>query len=323
MHVLVTGGAGYLGSVLTQHLLSAGHGVRVLDCLLHPTGSLLGCYPYDRFQFVHGDVRSPEMATRALEGVDAVVHLAAIVGEPACVRQPEIARQVNLDASLQLFDLARSREISRFIFASTCSNYGRMREAQEYLTEESELRPVSVYAETKVAVERTLLSVPRGRTPCATVLRLATIFGVSPRMRFDLTINEFTLELLRSRRLVVYGEQSWRPYVHVRDAARAITAVLEGIPEQVGGEVFNVGATRENYQKGTVVRMVCEQVGGPVEIERVAQADDPRDYRVSFEKIRRVLGFEVTRTVPDGICEVVTMITQRVITDLDNPAYRN
>lgn len=326
MRVLVTGGAGYLGSVVVPLLLSEGHEVRVLDLLLYGGHPLLGLYRDDNFGFVRGDIRSAELVKRVLDGIEAVVHLATIVGDPACARQPVLAREVNLDGSLQLFDLSRRYNVKRFVFASTCSNYGKMVGSSNCLTEDAELRPMSLYAETKVAVERVLLNasnVPADNKPTVNVLRFATMFGLSPRMRFDLTVNEFTLELMTRRKLSVFGGQFWRPYVHVRDAARAIVLILNSATERVAGQVFNVGDTDQNYQKKQLVDLIRAQVGDNVEIEHVHRDEDPRDYRVSFEKIRRHLGFRITRTVPDGIREIIDVISQGVVVNFDDPHYRN
>jgi|TARA_B100001964_G_scaffold245470_1_gene332652 nucleoside-diphosphate-sugar epimerase len=323
MNVLLTGGAGYIGSLVARWLISEGHRVTALDSLIHGGHALLGLYHEDNFDFVHGDVRAAAVIEKALAGADAVVHLAAVVGDPACARQPTVAREVNLDASLQLFEVAQHLGISRFVFASTCSNYGKMVDPSQYVTEESELRPISLYAETKVAVERALLDIASGNCPAVTVLRFATVFGLSPRMRFDLTVNEFAMELLIERKLMVYGEQFWRPYIHVFDAARAIALVLSSPQEKVGGRVFNVGDTEQNYRKGAIVDLICAQIDDPVEIEYVQTEEDPRDYRVSFERIGRELGFSITRTVEDGIREVIDVVSQGAITDFNNPYYRN
>ena len=323
MNVLVTGGAGYLGSVVSRALLARGHEVQVLDALLYGGHALLGCYQDERFRFIRGDIRSAADIGRALEGVEAVVHLAAIVGDPACARQPDLARAVNLEASLQLFEASRRQGVARFIFASTCSNYGRMAEGSGLLTEESELAPVSLYAETKVAVERSLLASSNGRGMAATVLRFATVFGLSPRMRFDLTVNEFTMELLTKRKVIVYGEQFWRPYIHVRDAAEAVALVLEQPAETVGTQAFNAGDTTQNFQKGQLVELIRAQIGNHVQIERVQKTEDPRDYRVSFEKIRRRLGFRIKYPVEAGIREIIEAISQGVVANFDDPNYRN
>lgn len=247
MKILITGGAGYIGSTLTPLLLAAGHQVRVLDHLAYGGQSLLGVWAHREFEFIRGDIRDREAVRAAVLDRDVVVHLAAIVGDPACSHQPDVARATNLDASLSLMAESQSAGVKRFIFASTCSNYGRMKDPSQYVDEDSDLSPVSLYAETKVAVERALLESGRTEHWCPTPLRFATIYGVSPRMRFDLTVNEFTMEMLTKRRLKVFGEQFWRPYVHARDAARAIEMVIKAPPEKVGGRVFNVGATSSQY----------------------------------------------------------------------------
>lgn len=319
MRVLVTGGAGYVGSVLVPALIAAGHEVRVLDSLLFGGRSLLGVWSDPAFEFLRGDVRDAETVRHALDGVEAVVHLAAIVGDPACAREPGLARAVNLDASLALIEAAERAGVSRFLFASTCSNYGRMPDPEGYVSEESPLAPVSLYAETKVAVERALLGRRHGMD--ATALRFSTVFGVSPRMRFDLTVNEFTLSMVRDRRLVVYGEQFWRPYVHVRDIARAVELVLAAPPERVGGEVFNVGATSENYRKQQLVELIRPHAPD-ADVEFVRRQEDPRDYRVSFAKIGDRLGYAITLTVPDGIAEVARLVAAEAVPEAVPEARR-
>src|SRR5271165_3099362 len=226
MNILVTGGAGYIGSTLVPLLLAEGHGVRVLDTLLHGGESLLGVWSHPAFEFMRGDLCDRTTVQSAVSGRDAVVHLAAVVGDPACSRQPDLARATNLDASLSLIEESQHAGVLRFIFASTCSNYGKMKDVDRYVDEESELSPVSLYAQTKVEVEMALLRSSRNNGWCPTPLRFSTVYGVSPRMRFDLTVNEFTMEMLTKKHLKVFGEQFWRPYLHVCDAARAIHLVL-------------------------------------------------------------------------------------------------
>jgi nucleoside-diphosphate-sugar epimerase len=296
--------------------------VRVLDWLLHHGDALLSFWARDGFEFVKGDVRDRETVKAALAGCDTVVHLAAIVGDPACARQEDVARSINLDASLQLLELAKEAGIERFIFASTCSNYGKMPDSGGYVYEDSPLAPVSLYAETKVAFEKTLLDPDstEGLTP--TVLRFATVYGASPRMRFDLTVNDFTARLITEGYLPVYGEQFWRPYIHVRDMARGARLALESPAEKVRNEVFNVGDTDENYQKQRIVELIREQVPEG-QVEYVQKEEDPRDYRVSFEKIRGRLGFEISRRVPDGVAEVAKLLRDGVITDPKSEKYRN
>jgi nucleoside-diphosphate-sugar epimerase len=319
---LVTGGAGYVGSIVVDELLARGRSVRVLDALLHGSvPSLLQAWGKDRFQFVRGDVRDPAARRRALEGVDSVIHLAAIVGDPACARDPVVAREVNLDATRQLLDELAAAGVERCLFASTCSNYGKMADSSVYATEEFELRPVSLYAETKVEAELEVLR--RSEDSLVTAcLRLATVYGVSPRMRFDLTVNEFTREVALGAELVVFGEQFWRPYVHVRDAARALCDALDAPEGTVRGEVFNVGATGENYRKLDIVELLKERVP-TAEISFVHKDEDPRDYRVSFEKVKERLDFVPERTVATGIDEVMALLASGLLADPYAPAYQN
>lgn len=305
--VLVTGGGGYLGSVLCLELLRAGQKVMVLDNLTFGGQALLPMLSHEDFRFVPGDIRDPEAITRGLEGATAIVHLAAIVGDPACAAAPDLAVAVNREASLALLARASTAGVTRLVFASTCSNYGKMADTSVLATEEHELRPVSLYAETKVAIEEELLA-SRHEGLCPTVLRFATLYGLSPRMRFDLTVNQFAAEMHTERKLTVFGEQFWRPYVHVGDAARAIVAVLGTPAETVSSQVFNVGATAQNYRKSDIVDMVQRRLKTPAVITRVTKAEDPRDYRVSFEKIARVLGFSPRNTVESGIDDVVSAL---------------
>jgi nucleoside-diphosphate-sugar epimerase len=319
---LVTGGAGYVGAVAVDELLAGGRAVRVVDSLLHGNvPSLLLAWGTDGFEFVRGDVRDRDLMRAALADVDTVVHLAAIVGDPACAREPELARAVNLEATQALLDEARAAGVERVVFASTCSNYGKMADGAAPATEEWELRPVSLYAETKVEAERVVLAAA-GDALATTCLRLATVYGTSPRMRFDLTVNEFTRDVVIGGDLVVYGEQFWRPYVHVRDAARAIAMVLSAPRELVAGEVFNVGGSDENYRKLDIVELLRAREPR-AEIQFVRKDEDPRDYRVSFAKIEDRLGFTTSRTVAGGIDEIIALLGSGLIDDPYASIYRN
>lgn len=320
--VLVTGGAGYIGSVLVRQLLEQGYRVRVLDLLLFGGESLVELFNNPDFEFIKGDVRDQQVLEQALKGVNYVVHLAAIVGDPACAAQPQLATEVNLEATKNLYRLAEQHKVERFIFASTCSNYGKMADSDQYVDENSPLRPVSHYARTKVEAELFLLGQPRTNYCKPTVLRFATVYGISPRMRFDLTVNEFTKELALGRELVVYGQQFWRPYCHVVDLARSAIIALQAPEQKVAFEVFNVGDTSENYQKQMIVDLLREQIPN-AKIKYVEKLEDPRDYRVSFEKIKNVLGFKITKRVPDGIRQIKQIIESGIITEPDHPRYKN
>jgi nucleoside-diphosphate-sugar epimerase len=318
---LVTGGAGYIGLLLADELLGAGREVTVLDVLLHGQTERARELRERGVEVVEGDVRDPVVRRRALDEAEAVVHLAAIVGDPACARDPERALEVNVDASKALAADAAEADVERFVMASTCSNYGRMADPMVPIDETGVLAPVSLYAEQKVAVEQHLLALDPA--PFAvTCLRFATVFGVAPRMRFDLTVNEFTRDLWADRRLEVFGEQFWRPYVHVRDAARGIRTVLEAPVEAVAGQVFNVGDSSENYRKLDLVELIREQTDRG-DVSFVQRSEDPRDYKVSFDKIRAQLGYEVTMTVPTGIAEIIAALDSGDFPDSFDGRYRN
>jgi nucleoside-diphosphate-sugar epimerase len=207
------------------------------------------------------------------------------------------------------------------IFASTCSNYGRMADPTVPITEEGELRPVSLYAEQKVKIERMLLDGDLGGL-VPTCVRFATVYGVAPRMRFDLTINEFTRDLWADRELAVFGEQFWRPYIHVRDAARAVRTVLDAPQEKVAGEVFNAGRSGENYRKLDLVEAIQSKVSTG-KVSYVKRDEDPRDYKVSFDKVKETLGFETLMTVPDGIDEILDSLSREQFGDPYDARYRN
>ena len=320
--VLVSGGAGYIGSVLVRLLLKQGFKVRVIDNLRFGGETLIELMNYENFEFVKGDVRSQEDLTKALKNIDYVVHLAAIVGDPACAKEPDLARATNFEASKRFYALANEMGAKRFIYASTCSNYGKMKHSEAYVDETSELAPVSLYAETKVESERFLLSQPKINICKPACLRFSTVYGLSPRIRFDLTVNEFTKELAMGRELVIFGEQFWRPYCHVYDLARAMLMVLEADEQKVAFEVFNVGDTGENYQKRMLAAEILKFIPDG-KVKYVQKNEDPRDYKVSFKKIQEQLGFRITKKVPDGIREIVKVIRDGMLADPDDPKYKN
>ncbi len=319
--VLVTGGAGYVGARVCSRLLARDTPVRVLDSLLHGQDAVAESLERAGAELIQGDLRDEVARTRALDGVGAVVHLAAIVGDPACARDPATAAAVNVEATQALIDNMRAQHVDRLVFASTCSNYGRMTDPNVLATEESMLAPVSLYAEQKVAIESELLS-NRWTGLRATCLRFATVYGVAPRMRFDLTVNEFTRDLWAGRDLEIFGQQFWRPYVHVDDAAAAIELVLERDRDGTGNGVYNVGATRENYRKSDIVEVVQRHVGDG-HVRYVDQVDDPRDYRVSFEKIALELGFRTRSSVDDGVRELVAALESNAFGDPFDVKHRN
>ena len=318
--ILVTGGAGYIGSTLVGLLLRQNRAVRVVDCLLHPQPSLLAYWTAPGFDFLHGDLLDPAIRTAALRGVDAVVHLAALVGEPACNRDPARTMAVNLEMTTRLVEEAGRHGARRFVFASTCSNYG-ITGADEICTELTPTRAATPYAISKVRAEDAVLC-GASSDLVSTVLRFATIFGVSPRMRFDLIVNDFTKAAWRERRIEVYDGHLWRPQVHVADAARAIAAVLGADDAVVGGQIFNAGSDAMNYRKVDICQAIEARISGTKLVE-VASGPDKRSYRVSFEKIRKTLGFDTTRDVDMGVTEIAALLGSGVIADPDAAVFHN
>jgi nucleoside-diphosphate-sugar epimerase len=322
-HVLITGGAGYIGSALCGFLLERGHRVTVLDQLLFGGESILGYLGNQRFRFVKADVCEPESIAPHFREVDQVVHLAAIVGFPACQQiGPQVARRYNVEATRNVVALCREKAVERLILASTYSNYGLAPDGQA-VDETSPLNPQSLYAETKIEAEREVLANPHGSCQ-PVVLRFATLFGISPRTRFDLIVNQFVLEAISRRALVIYQRGYSRSFVHVRDVVRAIALTLEAPAEEVRGQIFNVGSSRGNYTKEEIVRLVQKHVPGTtVAYKDLTFGGDMRDIRVSFEKIERRLGFKTELNVEQGVIEVRDAIVGGLIRDPASPRYRN
>ncbi len=321
--VLVVGGAGYVGSVLTTSLLDAGREVRVLDSLLYRNGGSLAQVS-DRagFSFVEGDIRSPGEVRSALEGIDSVVVLAALVGDPVCKSHPDLARETNLGGTRNVLEASAAAGVERLIFASTCSNYG-LRPDNEPADEEQDLHPLSLYAETKVEMEGEILAEETSDL-VPTVLRVATAFGLSPRMRFDLTVSEFTRELALGHELEVYDPDTWRPYCHVEDISAAIQTVLAAPAEAVRRQVFNVGGEDGNQTKRMIVEAALKALGGNGKVIWTEGGTDARNYKVSFAKIRERLGYGPKRTVADGIDELIAAIRSGIYDDVDaNPLYHH
>ena len=318
---LVTGGTGYVGMGVVDELRDAGREVRVIDVILHGQEDLAAEQRQQDVDLIVADIRDADARKKALEGVDEVVHLAAIVGDPACGLDPDYSNDVNVNGTRGLLEDAVAAGVGRFVFASTCSNYGRMEDPTVPITEDGELAPVSLYAEQKVSMEKLILG-DEFAALNPTCLRFATVYGAAPRMRFDLTVNEFTRDLWADRDLEVFGEQFWRPYIHVYDAGRAVRTVLDAPVEKTAGEVFNAGRSGENYTKQMLVEEIQKQVERG-NVSYVKRDEDPRDYKVSFDKIKEVLGFETEKTVPDGISEIIEALDEDRWPDPWGPRYRN
>jgi nucleoside-diphosphate-sugar epimerase len=326
-HILITGGAGYIGSLLTSELLRANYQVTVLDDLLFGGESLLGFLHHPNFHFVKADVTEPRAIRDNVRGEwpipQAIVHLAAIVGFPACQAVGrQAAWRYNVEATKMVFEQAADLGIGRCVFASTYSNYGLSQDGKP-VTEESPLNPQSLYAETKIAAEEFLLS--QKDAPTAPLsFRFATLYGISPRTRFDLIVNQFVLEAFTKRELIIYQRGYSRSFVHVRDAVRGIIMGLQAEDKIVRGQVFNLGTPEGNYTKDEIVGLVLKRMPETmVQYKDLTFGGDMRDITVSFKKIREKLGFDTTLNVDDGVREVLHVLKSGIIRNPVDEKYRN
>ncbi len=317
--VLVIGGGGYIGSVLVRQLLEKGYGVTVLDKFLYGRESLEGLED-GALRILTGDTRHVEDITRAAQDADAVVHLAELVGDPACALDPQRTIEMNYLATLLVAEVCKHQQINRLVYMSSCSVYGASQQ-DELLTEQSPLAPVSLYARLKIAAERALKELADSNFR-PTILRLSTVFGPSPRPRFDLVVNLLTAKALREGKITIFGGDQWRPNVHVADVAETIVHVLEAPLEAVGGEVFNVGADENNHTIEEIGRLVKQHV--PTAALLIdEQSVDRRDYRVSFEKLKTTLGFTPRRSVSEGIKEISSFLTTHPELDYTDARFSN
>ncbi len=326
-HILITGGAGYIGSMLTGELLRLGYRVTVIDDLLFGGESLLAYISHPHFHFVKANVWEPRALRNAPRNdwpkPGIVIHLAAIVGFPACQAVGrQVAWRYNVEATQRVYEQAAALGTRLFVFASTYSNYGLSADGQP-VNEDSPLTPQSLYAETKIASERYLLGQSNG--PCSPIIfRLATLYGISPRTRFDLIINQFVLDAYTRRELLIYQRGYSRSFVHIRDTVHGIILGLQAPDERTRGQVYNLGSEHGNYTKDEIVAIVLRRLPETtVHYKDMTFGGDMRDITVSFEKIRRELGFETQYTVDDGVREVLQAIRTGLISDPQHQRYRN
>jgi dTDP-4-amino-4,6-dideoxygalactose transaminase/nucleoside-diphosphate-sugar epimerase len=316
--VLVTGGAGYVGSFVVNMLLDRGYNVVVLDSLLYGKKGLNSFHGRENLEFIQGDVRDREMVDKAIEGVNNVIALAAIVGDQACAVNEEMTWDINYKSVKMLVDTAIEHKVSRFVFTSSCSVYG-CNAQHRFLTEDSELFPVSVYARTRIKSEEYLYE--KKEQLSTVILRLSTVFGLSPRMRFDLVVNTMTGRAVKTKTLNLNGGSQWRPFVHVRDVARALVLAMETDDEHARGEVFNVGCTDSNYQISEVAKLISEEVPG-TRIFESPDSSDLRNYNCIFDKIHKKLNFKAEISVRDGIREIARFV-KNLNPDINAKEYSN
>jgi nucleoside-diphosphate-sugar epimerase len=296
MKVLITGGAGYIGSILTEHLLAAGHRVHAVDSLIHGDHSLFHFCANPNYEFTRGDARDRELLAKAVKDADVIVPLAALVGAPMCKRDPGLAKAVNFDAIIELAKLRSSSQL--VIYPNTNSGYG-IGAGDEFCTEDSPLEPISVYGRTKCDAELALLDQPNVIT-----FRLATVFGASPRMRIDLLVNHFTYTAVADGYLVVFEAHFKRNYVHIRDVADGMIYAMNN-REKMVGRPYNLGLDDANLTK----KQLCEKIQQHVpsffvHYAEIGEDPDKRDYIVSNKRLRDA-GFEARRGLDDGIRELI------------------
>jgi nucleoside-diphosphate-sugar epimerase len=316
--VLVTGGAGYIGSHLVRKLLQRGYHVRVLDKFLYGEHGVAELRGDPNVELRYGDICNIRDVVQAVNGVRAVVALAALVGDAACDLDPREALTTNFEATRCLLESCREVGVQRLVFASSCSVYGA--NGNDLLREGSHLNPVSLYARTRIMSEEVLLQ-ERGPVEIV-ILRLSTVCGLSPRMRFDLMVNTITARASVEGRVRVVGASQWRPHIHVQDAAEAFLLAVESPSEVVADEIFNVGAESLNFTVGQVADKVAEQIPGTV-IEYFDHIEDRRSYRVAFDRIREKLGFVPGRNVDDAIREVRTVLQTGEVRNYADEVYHN
>lgn len=318
--VLLIGGAGYVGSVMTRYLLKRGYHVSVLDNLMCGYDALRELDNHPAYQFYRGDARNIQDLLTAMNDIDAVIHLAAIVGDPACALDPRATIDINYESCKLLVDACLHKKVNRLLFASSCSVYGASEEG-ELLTETSPLNPVSLYAETRLRSEEALLN--QAEPPLAvTMFRLATVFGFSYRPRFDLVVNILTARALIDGEISVFGGSQWRPNIHVRDVVSGFIAGMEAPKEVVDRQVFNLGSEAMNYRISELGDLVKEALPDTV-IKTVEAEIDRRDYRVNFDKIEKALNWKAELSVRDGIQEIIEAYHKGKFTHYNDKKYSN
>ncbi|MBI2665350.1 SDR family oxidoreductase [Candidatus Woesearchaeota archaeon] len=315
--VLVTGGAGYVGTVLVKNLLDKGYAVRVLDQLVFGKEPLKEFISHPNFDLEVGLVEDRYMVKKCLNEVDFIIHLSGLSNDPSCEINPDLTRKANVEATKILLDLAKENGVRRFIYASSCSVYGFTEGAVVH--ERSQINPLTAYAKSKVDCEKIIL--PEAKDNFVVVcLRKATIYGPSPRMRFDLVINTMTGTAVSEKRITINGGEQWRPFLHVEDAADAYIFMLEAEAKKINGQIFNVGSNEQNVK----ISDLAYTISGLISTAKVEQSPSPdsRSYRVNFDKIN-TLGWKATRTINGGILGVVEMFNDGRVKDFRDLNYFN
>ena len=303
-NILLIGGAGYVGSTITSEFLKKGYKVTVLDNFVYDNQFTVSPYIGDsNYKIVNGDMGDSKFLDVVSKNISDVIILSGLVGDPITKTYPLESEQINDISVKKCIDYFNGNGIAKLIFISTCSNYGLIKD-DELADENFELTPLSLYAKAKVSNEKYLISKKNIVDYTGVVLRFATAFGLSPRMRFDLSISEFVKEMYDGKELEVYDEHTWRPYCHVRDFARLLDLVINSEKEKVNFEVFNAGGDINNSTKKMLIDEIMVHLPN-AKVAYSANGNDPRNYKVSFKKVKETLGFEPEYSVKDGIKELI------------------
>jgi len=316
MKLLITGGAGYIGSVITNLALQQGFQVKVIDTLWFNKDIPLIHFNNPNYEFIRGDICNEDTAKEIIKDVDYIINAAAVVGDPASKIFPDLTYKINYEACINLAELTGKNKIKGFLFFSTCSNYGL---SDGLANEETKLNPLSIYAKAKVQAEEYLMNKTNGLDWI--ICRLSTVYGISPRMRFDLTVNDFTMNAYMKKYLDIFLPFSHRPYIHVYDLAKIVMGLLKNF-DRAKNNVFNIGFNGENYQKIQIANIAKEYMPD-TKIEIVKTGSDLRDYQVDFSKLKKFLNIENTYNVKNGVKEIYEMLKNKIISDPYQDYYYN
>jgi len=317
-NILVVGGAGYIGSVLVKNLLKENYNVRILDSLIFGYQPLREFLNNPNLEFIKGDFRNVEYVVKTVKHMDAVIHLGAIVGDPACDLNEDLSLEINTAATMLIRQVCKGYGVKKFLYASTCSVYGA---SDEIINENSKLNPASLYARSKIQAENAVLSMADSSF-APTVMRLSTAFGLSYRPRFDLVVNLLTAKALKEGKISIFNGFQWRPFIHVEDITRAMMLLIDAPIKIVGNEIFNVGSNSMNHQISDLGKKI-EGIIPQTKIEYIANNEDSRNYKVSFDKIRSLLGFNCRYSLENGIIEIKQALENGSILDYRDPKFSN
>ena len=320
--IILVGGAGYIGTVLTKHLLEKEYKVICIDNLIYKQDECINQFLQNKnFEFVNIDIRKKDLLGKYFFDTHSVVLLAGLVGDPITKKYPEMNDEINIKGVLNVVEICKEKNIERLIFTSTCSNYG-ITDKDVIANENNELKPLSLYASAKVYIENSLMSLKKNSSLKPTILRFATAFGLSPRMRFDLTVNEFTKEMALGNELVIYDAHTWRPYCHTEDFAYLICEVIEADIVKVAFEIFNVGDNENNFTKQMIVDEILKFYPNG-KVKYLEKGVDERNYIVDFSKVNSVLDFKPKYTIKKGIEELIEEINKNSFDFKSNNQFGN